>query len=79
MPAWVRERRQPTRAELVGRHVADGGTEYYGVSASAASNAFFSESPAETELVPVGDTGTFVRQPKVAPAAASIKVKRYNT
>jgi hypothetical protein len=25
VPPWVRERRQPTRAELAGKHEADGG------------------------------------------------------
>jgi hypothetical protein len=25
-PAWVRERRKPTRAELAAKHIADGGS-----------------------------------------------------
>lgn len=77
VPVWVREKRPPTRAELAAKHVSDGGSMAYGVPPSPSTDAFFKEAPKETELVPVGDTGTFVRLAKETPAV-KIAVKRYN-
>lgn len=81
LPIWAKEKRAPTRAELAAKHVADGGSMAYGVPESATDPtqaAFFEVAAAETELVPVGDTGTFIRQVKEAPTS-KINVRRFNS
>lgn len=68
VPVWVREKRQPTREELAGKHAADGG----GMN-TASGNTL--PDDAETELVELFP-GTWAYKPI---PAADIKVKRYNT
>jgi hypothetical protein len=75
VPAWVRERRQPTRAELAAKHAADGGG--MNTSSSLGTDVFDEPLGGEGELVPVGDTGCFVRKPKEA-SAGKVKVRRFN-
>jgi hypothetical protein len=76
LPAWARERRQPTRAELAAKYFADGGRV-----ASGSGNTLPDDEPegTEFELVPLSETSPniLVRRPKAVPAQ-DIKVKRYN-
>lgn len=48
-PAWVREKRQPTKQELAAKHAADGGG--MGAPAADSSYAFFNGDDGSGDIV----------------------------
>lgn len=75
LPVWIREKRQPTKAELAGKHVADGG----GMGTSGPGNTLPDDEPtgAEYELVPLSESSPniLVRRAKEAPPS-TIKIRK---
>lgn len=53
IPPWRREKRQPTRAELAAKHIADGGTESYALPMSPIKNPSTGEEIAEPAPIKV--------------------------
>jgi hypothetical protein len=71
VPPWVRERRQPTKAELADKHVADGG----GMGTASGNSLPDDVDDSDTETVELS-SGILLQRPKASPAS-NIKMRKF--